>query len=454
MSNVKIDKSTNGFPAMVTKTGGSLLVTSTGTGGAPLKSQHNSSTSKKEEEGKTFFVPWGINNDFPDLVLNMVEKSTVGRAGLHYLTKMIYGQENFTYLFKGFDEQNRQLREYLDIEDWDLIQSRTNYDIVRLAQTQDYSILSMGFAEILFDGMKNKVHSISYQKASKVRFAPADKGRIKHAYVSANWAENPKEVDCEKIPVIDPIHFAAQVEEIRLDKQSYKYLLPLRWPDARRDYYSLAFWDSSRNNGYMEISNSIPKFKKALFENQMSLKYHIQVPLEYWEWKFPKWEQLGDDVQNDAIDAFYTELEESLTGAENAQKAIMTFYRSQTQGANKAMGEFKITVIDDKMKNEAYLPDAAAANAEILFSMLINPAETGLGSSSGAYTGGDNNGGSNIRESHIKTRSLMGADRNILNTVFKFVKLYNGYDPKARIATMDEILTTLDTGAGTAKKLD
>lgn len=439
---------------MVTKSGGSLLVTSTGTGGAPLKSQHTSSTSKKEEEGKTFFVPWGTNNDFPDVVLNMVEQSTVGRAGLHYTAKMILGQENYTYVRKGFDPQGRQIREYVDIEDWEAIQERTNYELVRIGITQDYAMFSMGFAEILFDGMKNKVFSISYQKAGKVRFAPAEKGRIKFAYISANWADNPKEADCEKLPVIDPMHFASQIEEIRTDKKFFKYLLPLRWPDARRDYYSLAFWDSSRNNGYMGISNSIPKFKKALFENQMSLKYHIQVPLEYWEWKYPKWEQMTEDEKDTEINNFYDELEESLTGAENAQKAIMTFYRSQTQGANKAMGEFKITVIDDKMKNEAYLPDAAAANAEILFSMLINPAETGLGSSSGAYTGGDNNGGSNIRESHIKTRSLMGADRNILNTVFKFTKLYNGFDPKVRITTMDEVLTTLDTGAGTAKKLD
>ena len=453
MSKVKIDRAGDGRPAMVTKSGGSLLVTSTGTSGAPLKAAHTSTASKKEEEGKTFFVPWGPANNFPDLVLDMVEKSTVGRAGLHYLTKMTYGQDTFTYTRGGFDAQNREIRTFLDIPDWELVQSRTNYDVVRLGQTQDFSMFGTAFAEIIFDGMKGKVFSISYQKARNVRFAPAVNGRLVSAFISANWADNPKKEDCEEVQLLDPIHFATQLEAIKADTKTFKYLLPLRWPDARRDYYSLAFWDSSRNNGYMEISNSIPKFKKALFENQMSLKYHIQVPLEYWEWKYPTWDQMTPDEQDDAIDTFYTEMEASLTGAENAQKAIMTFYRSQTIGANKAMGEFKITVIDDKMKNEAYLPDAAAANAEILFSMLINPAETGLGNSSGAYTGADK-GGSNIRESRISTRSLMVADRNVLNTVFKFVKLYNGYDPRARITTMDEVLTTLDTGAGTAKKLD
>lgn len=450
-----MERAGNGFPAMVTKSGGAVLLTTSGGSSSqkPKAVHKNPNPSKKEEEGKKSWIPWGISDNFPDLVLDLVEKSTVGRAGLQYLTKMIYGQETFTYVRKGFDEQQRQIREYLDIQDWEEIQSRTNYDIVRLGQTHDYAIFSTGYAEIIFDAMKNKVYSISYQKARNVRLAPAENGRVRLAYVSANFPETTDE-ECEKIPVIDPLHYPSQIEEIRADKTKFKYLLPLRWPDARRDYYSLAYWDSSRNNGIMDISISIPKYIRAIFENQASLKYHVQIAMEYWEWKYPNWNSLTEAAQEIIVDDFYDEILDTLTGAENAQKMIMTFYRSKTAGANQEIGEFKITAIDDKMKNDAYLPYAAAANAETLFSMLINPAETGLGSSTGSYTGGQNNGGSNIREAHLSTRSLLNADRNVLNTVFKFVKLYNGYPANTRIAIMDEVLTTLDQGKGTEKKLD
>lgn len=440
---------------MVTKSGGAVLMTTTGgsTSSKPKAFHKNPDPSKKEEEGKKSWVPWGIGDNFPDIVLDLVEKSTVGRAGLQYLTKMIYGQETLTYKRKGFDAQQRQIREYVDIPDWEDIQSRTNYDIVRLGKCHDYAIFSFAYAEIIFDGLKSKVQSISYQKARNVRLAPAENGRVKWAYVSANFPETTDD-KCEKLPVIDFMHFPSQIDEIRADKKNYKYLLPLRWPDARRDYYSLAYWDSSRNNGIMDISISIPKYIKAIFENQASLKYHVQIAMEYWEWKYPNWSKLTDDEQTVIIDEFYDEIIETLTGADNAQKMIMTFYRSKTAGANQEIGEFKITAIDDKMKNDAYLPYAAAANAETLFSMLINPAETGLGNSTGAYTGGQNNGGSNIREAHLSTRSLLNADRNILNTVFKFVQLYNGYERGLRITVMDEVLTTLDQGKGTEKKVD
>jgi hypothetical protein len=456
--SIKIDRAANGYPAMVTKSGGAVLMTTSGgsTSGKsnkPKAIHKNPDPSLKEEEGKKSWVPWGLGDNFADIVMNLIEKSTVGRSGLQYLTKMIYGQESLTYLRKGFDDQQRQIREYIDIEDWEDIQSRTNYDMVRLGLTHDYAFFSIAYAEIIFDALKNKVYSISYQKARNVRFAPAENGRIKLAYVSANFPET-TDVNCDKIPVIDPIHYPSQIDEIRADKKQFKYLLPLKWPDARRDYYSLAYWDSSRNNGIMDISISIPRYIKAIFENQASLKYHVQIAMEYWEWKYPSWGQLTADEQETIIDDFYDEIIETLTGADNAQKMIMTFYRSKTAGANTEIGEFKITPIDDKMKNDAYLPYAAAANAETLFSMLINPAETGLGSSTGSYTGGQNNGGSNIREAHLSTRSLLNADRNVLNTVFNFVKLYNGYDKNARITIMDEVLTTLDKGKGTEKKID
>lgn len=443
---------------MVTKSGGSVLLTTSarsagGTTPNQKATHKNPDPSKKEEEGKKSWVPWGIADNFPDLVLDLVEKSTVGRAGLQYLTKMLYGQESFTYYRKGFDDQQRQIRQFVEFPDWEEIQSRTNYDIVRLGLVHDYSIFSFGFAEIIFDGLKNKVYSISYQKARNVRLAPAENGRVKWAFVSANLPEA-KEEECDKVPVIDFMHYPSQIEEIRNEKRYFKYLLPLKWPDARRDYYPLAYWDSSRSNGIMNISISIPKYIDAIFKNQASLKYHVQIAMEYWEWKYPDWTGKTQDEQDRLLDEFYDEIVATLTGTDNAQKMIMTFYRSKTAGANQEIGEFKITAIDDKMKNDAYLPYAAAAAAETLFSMLINPAQTGLGSSTGSYTGGSNSGGSNIREAHLSSRSLLNADRDILNTVFKFVALYNNYPKNLRIAVMDEVLTTLDQGKGTEKKID
>lgn len=436
------------------KSGGAVMVTTTGVSAKAGKTEvtHTGGlASKTEEEGKKSWIPWGTADNFPDLVLSILEKNTVGRACLHYLTKMTYGQDLFTYTRNGFDAQNRELRTWLDIQDWEDIQARTNFDIIRLGMTQDFCLFATAYADIVFDGNKSKVFSISYHKTRNVRLAPMVDGQPTFAFISSNFPDA-KDSDCLKLPVIDPLLFPSQIEALKADKKQLRYLLPLRWPDARRDYYSLAYWDSSRSNGYMDISNSIPQFKKMMFLHQMSLKYHIQVPLEYWEWKYPDWDKKTADEQDAEVTLFYDEMNTNLTGAKNAQKAIITFYRTQTAGAQKAIGEFKITVLDDKMKNDAYLPDAAAANAEIAASFLVNPSEIGLGAaSSAAYSGGGNNSGSNIREAGLSSKAILRGERAILNSIFKFVKLYNGYDAKARIVTMDEVLTTLDQGSGSEK---
>src|SRR3546814_13045678 len=85
------------------------------------------------------------------------------------------------------------------------------------------------------------------------------------------------------------------------------------------------------------------------------------------------------------------------------------------------------------MKGGAHLPDASAANSEILFAMGQNPAMSGQGNTGGSYSGGANNGGSNIRESGLDLRSQLRADRDILFTYFGFIQLYNGLDPEVEL---------------------
>src|SRR5690606_36933498 len=150
------------------------------------------------------------------------------------------------------------------------------------------------------------------------------------------------------------------------------------------------------------------------------------------------------------VQDLYEELNDMLTGAENAQKAFMSFTDVDPH-TKKEAGAWTIEVIDDKVKQGSYLPDSAAANTEILFAMGINPASNGSGNTGGSYTGGANNGGSNIREAGLDLRSQLRADRDILLTPFDFIKMYNGLDEDVEIGIQDMVLTTLDEGKGTEK---
>lgn len=415
------------------------------------KAQHKaSSTSTEEEEGKNFMIPWGVNNDFPKVLAKLMRKTTVGRAGLQLLTKSIYGQRLMTYKVIDVENNGQEVIQSVRVPEWEQIIQRSNFNMVRLGLIQDYAYFGINFPEIRMNGNKSGVWAIDYHKASHVRFAPADKnGVIPNVFVSGNFPEA-KESDCQNIKMIDPIRFYDQIESIKKNTTTFKYVMPQLWPDVLNDYYPVVYWDSSRESGWLDIVTSIPAFKKALFKNQMSLKYDVKIPMQYLEDLYPGFRQWDLEKQDEKIDELIDEINNNLTGAENSAKSIVSFtYTDKHTG--KQIGGFEIKTIDDKMRTDAYLPDAAAGNAEILFSMLINPAQVGQGNTGGDYSGGANNGGSNIRESGLFMRSLLKADRDINNGIFEFVKAYHGIDPEIQIAIQDSVLTTLDTGSGSKK---
>lgn len=414
-----------------------------GTAGVP----HTGSTSDKdEEEGKTFHVPWGSTNDFPREIAKLMRRTTVGRAGLQRIVKYLYGQRLITFKVQNITDGGKEVIEFVRDKEWADIISRSNHNMVRLGVKQDFTWYAIAFVEIIFTGDKSKVWSVNYHKASHCRFAPIDPktGRVPHVFISGNFPDA-SESECQKLPVIDMVNFFDQIEEIRADQVNYKYIMPIYWPDVSNDYYPIAFWDSARESGWLDIAISIPAYKKALFKNQMSLKYDIQVPIEYFQFKYKNWDAKNQKEQDEILQNLYDEVTASLTGAENAQKALMSFYKTDNR-SGKPMGQWAINVIDDKMKHDAYLPDTTAADFQISYAMGLNPAQAGQGTTAGA-----NKGGSDIRESGLDLRAQLKADRDICLSYFDFIKLYNNMDPEIEIGVQDVVLTTLDQGKGTEK---
>ena len=93
---------------------------------------------------------------------------------------------------------------------------------------------------------------------------------------------------------------------------------------------------------------------------------------------------------------------------------------------------------------------SAAANSEILFSLMVNPNVFGAGMPGGSYAG--NQGGSNIREAFLVNIANAWIDRqNLLDPILLMLRSNGVKDIELRFR--NTILTTLDTGAGTQKTL-
>lgn len=252
-----------------------------------------------------------------------------------------------------------------------------------------------------------------------------------------------------KVPLIDSYWTPDEVRTYCQANNIYKFVRPVFYPLINEAYYPEAEWHSVVLNGWLDVANSIPAFKKAIFNNQVSIKFIIEIDERYFETiydkEWPKYTvEARKKIRQDLIDG----INESLVGTENAAKSIQSIMFQDDKGVQTSA--VKITAIDDKLKDGIYLPEAEAANSEILFAMGVDPSLIGAGipgGKLGAGSGSDKNAAYNILQALKKT------DRETALEIFDFIKGYNQWDETISANFENTVLTTLDknpTGTKTA----
>jgi hypothetical protein len=207
--------------------------------------------------------------------------------------------------------------------------------------------------------------------------------------------------------------------------------------------------------------------KEALHKNQMSIKYVVIISEHYWTKNFNDFKKKSIEEQKKIVAEKYQEIEKWLVGETNAGKSIISGSWFDAR-SKEYVPDIQITVLDEKWKDGKMLPDNAAADKQILFSMFFNPAIWG-GNLLGDGASGGAGSGSDIREAYLVQLMLMQAERIMNVEVFNIVKHFNGWADRLEVAReitaadgtkktitpslvfryKTGILTTLDTGGST-----
>ena len=116
--------------------------------------------------------------------------------------------------------------------------------------------------------------------------------------------------------------------------------------------------------------------------------------------------------------------------------------------SGKGLQYIEIKPIDDTTKQGELLPDSAAANSEILFALMMNPALMGADTPGGPYSGGAGSG-SNIREAALVQVMIQEFERQQISRILNIVKKVNGWPADIVWRFPGLVLTTLDTGKST-----
>ena len=252
------------------------------------------------------------------------------------------------------------------------------------------------------------------------------------------------------IRIQDDLYMAVNGEWLKTAgkfKKPFVYAIRDSW--SNNDIYGEPVWLPAYRLGWVDVAHMVPTFLKRAYKNQITWKWHVQIPYSYWDKKYPESSYSDVSARKMDIQRDMDKIEQNLCGVENAEKPLFTNY-AINEANGKIEEEWKITALDNKYKGGDNLVTSAAANSEILFALMVNPNVLGAGMPGGTYAG--NQGGSNIREAFLVNIANAWIDRqNLLDPVQLMLRSNGINDVDLRFR--NTVLTTLDTGAGTQKTL-
>lgn len=402
----------------------------------PEKPQETFTVGNKE------FVCWGEGNRYPDDAVRIIGRTGVLSTGIGFKARTSFGQGVVPMDVQGYDDNGEAI--LTGCKDKEVQKYFRSWQFINYMSSSFRDLFKFGncFPVLYFNQDASKIVNIIVINARHCRVSKNKKDLI----VFPNFDElMPTEKESVIYPMLDEY-------DPFLDLQSRKALgklngKPIAFPRIKNyysnnDYYGIPDWDAAYRSGWIDIANKIPQFLKKSYANAMSLMWHIEVPKKEWEDKFPKGDAKNKEKRKQQIDEYMDEMEKRLTGDENVAKAFISTYEPGLNGKGEG---WRFTRLENEIDAKERLSTSAAANSEILFSLMINPSVFGAGMPGGAYAGNAGSG-SDIRESFLVSIITTYIEKQQVLFPIKMMLEYNGHSDELVLKYKETILTTLNTG--------
>ncbi len=436
---------------------------------------------------------WGEDNRFPQNIEHQLSYCAIGKPALDWKARTLWGngiipgkvidyKEDGSEIFKPLDASNKVV--YQTINDRRLYRFFLEY-------LQDWTTFGNCFPELILSKDAKTITGFVHQESCDCRFKQMDDdGNISSLYLSKLWGlakyqyaqfdpkkvmpfliENPLylyQVDnkyIKQLDVIDQYDAVASLKKIGESQFSTRSrnglksaILPVNYPSVNKTYYQVPAWDGARLGGWLEIACKIPSMLKTMYTKAFSIKYHIEIPETYFEDKFghEAWNAKTETEQIEEKRLLLKQMEEFLSGDENAYKSFVSFFKVDRHQFSE-YGRIKISVVEDKTNLNKEMITQSAADIQLLTAMGVHPTLFGSGT---IGTGQQRSGGSDLRESYLVYLAGLHLERQVLLEPLYLMRDYNRlvggmteWEEDIVFRFRDTVLTTLDTGAGTAKKM-
>ena len=395
-------------------------------------------------------VGWGNANEFPQWAAKLIRETTVLNTGLQYLLFLMLGQGIFGGRVVGInDDGTEQLEPINDARLTRFLESRVVRKYMEKV-LRDYLKFGNGAVQFVPTLDLRQFQILNPLNALWYRYTEPDAFGSQNVIVSGWWPEIPQEGKYHVLPVLREVDPEGHAELLKIaGKMPNGFIYPVRDSWSNEEIYGEPRWWPAWVAGWVDIAHLVPSYLKKAYKNQTTWKWHVQIPYSYWDKKFPENEFKTPDERKQAIQKWMDSVERNLIGPDNAEKPLFTNYAVNEMNG-RIEEEWKIQALNNKYNGNENLVTSSAANSEILFALMVNPNVMGAGMPGGAYA--MNQGGSNIREAFLVNIANAWKDRQqLLDPLELYIKM-NGL-PECQLRYRSTVLTTLDTGAGTAHTL-
>lgn len=408
-------------------------------------------------KGKTYrgAIPWGYSNDLPAQIISKVGASPVLSSGMLFNIELGYG----TGIVAGrwtYENDKEKFTPVLDNKEINTFFEENDIQMYLLEQLTDLNFFYNIFPEIILNKEKTpKIVMLSSKEASFSRWEQMnDMGVVENHFYSAYWAPNKPEYT-DVTPVLNR-HMPLRDLRVRMGLQAdyegktvknpsdYRFIIPVSFPTPGRSYYQKPYWLAVIESGWYDYAQKIPEFKNALMDNQMSIKYHVELADNYFDKIFATEGITSDENKKARIKKEFADLNKFLSGVKNTGKSVISYVKYSPDG--KDMRQMKITIIESQKQGGEYIEDSEEASNIQSYGIGVHPSL--IGSSPGKSK---TINGTEARELFIIKQALLKPFRDRLLMPLTLIKNFNGWDPTISFHIPNMQLVTLDKGTGSEK---
>lgn len=362
---------------------------------------------------------WGATNDYPQKIINYAKGTFIPEA-LDRKIRFLYSCQPYFVKVIDVDADGNEIYGRTDFNaEWNKFIRSAAFNRYRLEAITDLYWFFNVFPELNVSVDRSKIVGITTQDASFCRWGKQnDKGQIDFCYIDANWPDS-TEATRVKVPTFDRYSFKA-IDKVR-GGSSYNYIYPLSYPTPGKVYYQLAHWHHVVDSKWLDVLKAIPIFKKALMDNQLTIKYHINVPSWWWEWKYPGFREFTPERKKEIKTNEITAFSAFFTGEKQGNTLMTDFYSNPEMG--KEYAKWDINVLENKTKDGMYIEDSQEASSYMLYCLGLDEALFGKGPGKGMGAGSGS-------DKLVAFNAYMATVAPHLDCVYEpvhFIQQYNGW---------------------------